>query len=46
MQHEALEVFLSKQDVHPLHVFLGAKGRGCQSLRFAPREKCGAMYAR
>ncbi len=46
VQQEALELVLLKQQVEPLHVFLGAQREGGQRLRFAAGEERGTVHAR
>src|SRR5260370_27936196 len=46
VEHEAVELVLREEQVEALHVFLGAEGKGGESLGFTASEERGAMNAR
>src|SRR5258708_521999 len=46
VEHEAGELVLGEEQVEALHVFLGAEGKGGESLGFTASEERGAMNAR
>src|SRR6266852_8792774 len=46
VEHEAVELVLREEQVETLHVFLGAEGKGGESLGFTASEERGAVNAR